>query len=134
MESVAVPRPAVFDTSIFIAQESRGLEALTEWAPVMSVVTLTELSLGVEMAKTAKIRALRARTLAAAKRAVVVGVIVDDLIDVPAAWVTLRRSLTRKMPANDSWIAATALALGIPVVTQDDDYDAASALIEVIRI
>jgi predicted nucleic acid-binding protein len=26
------------------------------------------------------------------------------------------------MPVNDSWIAATALALGVPVVTQDDDY------------
>ena len=26
------------------------------------------------------------------------------------------------MPVNDSWIAATALALGIAVVTQDDDY------------
>jgi predicted nucleic acid-binding protein len=26
------------------------------------------------------------------------------------------------MPVNDSWIAATAIALGIPVVTQDDDY------------
>jgi predicted nucleic acid-binding protein len=134
MEPVAVPRPAVFDTSIFVAQESRALETLTEWAPVMSVVTLAELSLGVEMAKTAKIRALRAQTLATAKRAVVVGVVVDELIDVPAAWVTLRRSLTRKMPANDSWIAATALALGIPVVTQDDDYDAASGVIEVIKI
>jgi predicted nucleic acid-binding protein len=26
------------------------------------------------------------------------------------------------MPVNDSWIAATALAHGVPVVTQDDDY------------
>lgn len=26
------------------------------------------------------------------------------------------------MPVNDSWIAATAMSLGIPVVTQDDDY------------
>ena len=23
---------------------------------------------------------------------------------------------------NDSWIAATAMTLGVPVVTQDDDY------------
>ena len=27
------------------------------------------------------------------------------------------------MPINDSWIAATALARGMPVVTQDSDYD-----------
>ena len=26
------------------------------------------------------------------------------------------------MAVNDSWIAATAIALDIPVVTQDDDY------------
>ncbi len=32
------------------------------------------------------------------------------------------------MPINDSWIAATALAAGVPVLTQDDDYDAAVGL------
>lgn len=26
------------------------------------------------------------------------------------------------MPVNDSWIAATAMVQGLPVVTQDDDY------------
>ena len=26
------------------------------------------------------------------------------------------------MPVNDSWIAATALAHGVPVVTQDRDF------------
>jgi predicted nucleic acid-binding protein len=26
------------------------------------------------------------------------------------------------MPVNDSWIAATAMALGVAVVTQHDDY------------
>ncbi len=26
------------------------------------------------------------------------------------------------MPVNDSWIAATAIALNVPIVTQDDDY------------
>ena len=26
------------------------------------------------------------------------------------------------MPVNDSWIAATALALGVPVTTQHDDF------------
>ncbi len=27
------------------------------------------------------------------------------------------------MPVNDSWIAATALANGLPVASQDSDYD-----------
>ncbi len=26
------------------------------------------------------------------------------------------------MRVNDAWIAATAMALGVPIVTQDDDY------------
>lgn len=37
------------------------------------------------------------------------------------------------MPLNDSWIAATALARGIPVVSQDADYDAVPGL-HVIRV
>jgi len=27
-----------------------------------------------------------------------------------------------RMPVNDSWIAATAMAFQVPIVTQDDDY------------
>ena len=38
------------------------------------------------------------------------------------------------MPVNDSWIAATAIALGLPVVTQDDDYSVAIPELEVIRV
>jgi predicted nucleic acid-binding protein len=37
------------------------------------------------------------------------------------------------MPLNDSWIAATALAHSIPVVTQDADYDDVPGL-EIIRL
>jgi predicted nucleic acid-binding protein len=37
------------------------------------------------------------------------------------------------MPVNDSWIAATAISLGVPVVTQDEDYVEAPGL-EVIRV
>jgi predicted nucleic acid-binding protein len=32
------------------------------------------------------------------------------------------------MPVNHSWIAATAVAAGVPILTQDDDYDAADGL------
>ena len=38
-----------------------------------------------------------------------------------------------RMPVNESWIAATAMTLGIPVVTQDDDYLHAPGL-EVIHV
>jgi predicted nucleic acid-binding protein len=37
------------------------------------------------------------------------------------------------MPLNDSWIAATAIANGIPVVSRDGDYDEVPGL-RVIRL
>jgi len=37
------------------------------------------------------------------------------------------------MPVNDSWIAATAMTLGVPVVTQDDD-DVGVAGLSVLRV
>ncbi len=40
-----------------------------------------------------------------------------------ALLVSQLRDAGRKAPVNDTWIAATALANGIPIVTQDNDYD-----------
>jgi predicted nucleic acid-binding protein len=60
--------------------------------------------------------------------------VIDD--SVAAAWATLRgrlREAGRRMPVNDSWIAATAISLGVPLVTQDDDYLHAPGL-EVIHV
>lgn len=56
--------------------------------------------------------------------------------DVASRWAALRvalRDAGRRMPVNDSWIAATALAHGMPVVTQDADYDDVPGL-TVIRV
>ena len=42
-------------------------------------------------------------------------------------YAELRRELKTAgtpIPSNDSWIAATAIAVGVPIVTQDADYDA----------
>ena len=55
---------------------------------------------------------------------------------VSEAWALLisrLRTVGRKAPINDSWIAATAIAHRVPVVTQDSDYDDIPG-IEVIRI
>jgi predicted nucleic acid-binding protein len=123
--------PAVFDTSVFIGREGRGVGSLAQWAPIVSVVTIAELTLGVRSAKSDAIRELRSATLADAMRARVVPV---DVALVAEAWCTLRVALRRKMPANDSWIAATALALGIPVITQDDDFDSAAELLRIEKV
>jgi predicted nucleic acid-binding protein len=44
---------------------------------------------------------------------------------VAAAWARLRVHLAeagRRLNVNDLWIAATAVAHGLPVITQDDDF------------
>ena len=55
---------------------------------------------------------------------------------VAEAWARLAkalRSVGGRLPINDSWIAATAIAHGLPVVTQDTDYDGVPGL-HVIRV
>jgi predicted nucleic acid-binding protein len=53
--------------------------------------------------------------------------------DAWALLVSKLRAAGRTAPINDSWIAATAIAHRIPVVTQDNDYDDMPGL-EVIKI
>ena len=53
-----------------------------------------------------------------------------------SAWAALRLALRdagTRMPLNDSWIAATAIAHRLPVVSQDGDYDDIPGL-AVIRV
>ena len=59
---------------------------------------------------------------------------VDEAVsDAWALLVSRLRAEGRKAPINDSWIAATAIAHGVPIVTQDSDYDAMPG-VEVIKI
>ncbi|HMS38442.1 MAG TPA: PIN domain-containing protein, partial [Arachnia sp.] len=58
---------------------------------------------------------------------------------VSAHWARLRVALHqagRRSGVNDLWLAATALANDLPVVTQDDDFDALAelGLLEVIKV
>ncbi|MFN0156332.1 MAG: type II toxin-antitoxin system VapC family toxin [Gaiella sp.] len=111
------------DTTVFVARESgRGLDVsrLPELLGI-SVITIGELHAGVLAASDLDTRTTRLRTLTEA-------LALDPIpIDgsVAEAWGGLRvrlRDSGLRMPVNDSWIAATALAHGLPVVTQDDDY------------
>jgi len=111
------------DTSVFIARESgRPLQAsLLPDELAVSIITIGELRAGVLAASDVTTRDTRLATLTAAMT--LDPIAIDD--DVAAQWARLRvmlRDSGQRMPVNDSWIAATAMALQVPIVTQDDDY------------
>lgn len=124
----------LLDTSVFIAFESgRHLDAQAIPGRLrVSVITIGELRLGVLSAAQPDARARRLATLdraTALEPAPVTEAVAES-------WALLRVALRaegRSMPVNDSWIAATAMSLGLPVVTQDADYQSVPGL-EVIRV
>lgn len=124
----------LLDTSVIIARESgrpHDRRAMPDQLSV-SVITIGELRAGVLTATDAGTRELRLVTL---EWALKLGPIaIDD--NVASHWARLRmllRDAGKRIPVNDSWIAATALALDIPVVTQDGDYPTLPGL-SVIRV
>ena len=114
----------LLDTSVFIAREvERPLGELPAQVSV-SVVTIGELELGVLSAPDPASRARRGDTLSLARTAdpVPIG---ESII---GAWARLvadcrTANIHRTVKLTDALIAATAVDLGLPVVTQDDDYD-----------
>ncbi len=122
------------DTSVFVARESgRALQVdLLPDELALSVVTAGELRAGVLSARDLDARDQRLRTLSWVMGLEVVPV---DLA-VADAWARLRvelRDRGLRMPVNDAWIAATAIALDVPLVTQDDDHAEVSGL-RIIRV
>jgi predicted nucleic acid-binding protein len=113
----------IVDTSIFIANE-KGRTVRVERLPDrlgISVITIGELRAGVLDASDVGVRD---RRLAALTRALMLDPIPIDQA-VAETWARLLISLRNiglRMPVNDSWIAATAMTLGIPIVTQDDAF------------
>ena len=128
----------LLDTSVFIARESgRALTELPEQVAV-SVVTLGELELGVLAATDDLRRARRAQTLALAREADPIPVTEA----VMSAWARLvidcrRQGVHGTIRLTDALIAATAVVHGLPVVTQEDDFDrlaAAHGDLKVMRV
>ncbi|MGI8576795.1 MAG: PIN domain-containing protein [Nocardioidaceae bacterium] len=118
-------RPALLDTSVLIARESRralDAESVPEQTAV-SVVTLAELHAGVLVATDTVTRARRLATLDAVSAVEALPVTAEAA----RHWATLRTRLAeegRTAKVNDLWIAAVASANGMDVVSQDDDFDA----------
>jgi predicted nucleic acid-binding protein len=115
----------VLDTSVFIAiEQGRALrhEAIPDTGAI-SIVTKAELRAGILAAKDIATRDRRLGTLDAVANIVVLPV--DE--QVARAWAQMRAYLAaveRRVNINDMWIAATAAAHEIPVLTQDGDFDA----------
>lgn len=127
-------RRAIADTSVFVGIEVRRFDpdqfADFEWG--ISAITLGELRLGVLQAKDAETASRRLSTYQLAQR--FEAIVIDEAVsDAWALLVSRLRALGRKVPLNDSWIAATAIAHGLPIVTQDADYDLMPD-VEVIKI
>jgi predicted nucleic acid-binding protein len=98
----------------------------------VSVVTIGELRAGVLAAPDTSARDLRLSTLARALS--LMPLPIDQAV--AEAWARLRILLREeglRMPVNDSWIAATAIARDVPVVTQGADYVEVPGL-EVVRV
>ena len=117
------------DTSLFIARETERAHAVDSVPDLLgvSVVTVAELRAGVLAATDVAIRNRRLRTFE-----FVLGLDclpVDEAV--AEAWATLRVALRdhgRRMGVNDAWIAATAMAHGMPVVTRDRGFDVVADL------
>jgi predicted nucleic acid-binding protein len=128
----------LLDTSVFICRESaRPLGELPERVAV-SVITIGELQLGVLATRDPDRIARRADTLALARTSDPIPI--SEAIMV--AWAHLvsdcrAAGVHRTVRLTDALIAATAIEHGLPVVTQDDDFETiatAHPRLDVIRV
>jgi predicted nucleic acid-binding protein len=119
----------LLDTSVLIAIES-GRPLRTEAMPettAISVVTKAELRVGIFVAEDIETRDRRLMTFELANR--IVALPIDEAVS--RAWAQMRAyagASGQKVRVNDMWIAATAAAYEMPVLTQDDDFDALSGV------
>ena len=115
---------ALIDTSVFVAAESGrrlDIDALPEGSTA-SVITFAELTAGVLRASDIATRSRRLATVAQLRSMELLPVTET----VAGHWARLRVLLAeqqRRLNVNDLWIAATAAAHGVPIVTQDADFD-----------
>lgn len=119
----------LLDTSVLIAIEG-GRPVRAEAMPAttaISVVTKAELRVGIFAAVDIETRDRRLMTFELANR--MVSLPVDEAVS--RAWAQMRSYLAasrHRVAINDMWIAATAAAHEIPVLTQDGDFDALSGV------
>jgi predicted nucleic acid-binding protein len=124
----------LLDTSVFIAgEQARRLESdrLPDEAAV-SVVTLAELELGVQLATTEAVRGQRLRTLQAMRETYLALPVDEAVASAFAELVAIARRTGRRPKVQDAWIAATARAHNVAVYSQDRDFG--DLEVDVVRV
>ena len=126
--------PAILDTSVLVAiEQQRPLSRRLPDQVGVSVVTLAELELGVLMARDGEARAKRLATLTRVREQTA-GLPADERVaSAYARLASFELQAGRKPRVHHTWIAATALAHGAEVWTQDKDFTNFSG-VEVIRV
>jgi predicted nucleic acid-binding protein len=114
---------ALLDTSVFVAREQRRPLGPLPDELAVSVVTIGELELGVLAAVDSDQRARRADTLALARAADPIA-ITEAVMGAFARLTHDCRQAGARPKILDALIASTAIEHGLPVVTQDDDFEA----------
>jgi predicted nucleic acid-binding protein len=124
----------LIDTSVFVAAEQqRPLSPAPAGDARISVATLTELHVGVGRATSAPLRELRGATLDRARKFIALPY--DETVARRlAALLVAARDKKRRAGAMDAIVAATALAHGLAVWTQDDDFDVLAELDPELRV
>ena len=127
------PERGLLDTSVFIAREGGRPVGRLPSSSAVSVVTVAELHLGVLLADDSAVRTQRLRTLSVVEAVFEPLQIDAEVARTFAALVAEARRQGRRPKVMDAWIAATAVAHGLPVYTQDEDFLAIPRVL-VVRI
>jgi predicted nucleic acid-binding protein len=133
VQNAVADSQGLLDTSIFVAREvGRPLGPLPPRGAI-SVVTVAELHLGVLIADDPPVHARRMRTFQSVQELFDPIPIDAAIARVFAALVAEARHQGHRPKAHDAWIAATAVAHGLPLYTRDDDF-AAIPRVVVVRV
>jgi predicted nucleic acid-binding protein len=112
---------------VFVAYEQNRELADPPAGDARIPATITELGVGVRRAQAQALRQVREATLERARRFIALPY--DEAVaDRLAKLLAAARDQQRRAGAMDAIIAATALAHGLPVWTQDDDFDVLAEL------
>lgn len=123
----------ILDTSVLIAGEkNRQLGELPDEAAI-SVMTLAELKIGVLVADDVDERARRMATLSAVERTMRALPVDDGVVSAYARLAVSAHERGVRPKIIDCLIAATAAVHGVPLYTQDSDFEELAG-IEVVRV